>query len=67
MREALQNSLRPNPLTEGARMWFASILSSDRARDPELWATIWQGDPRPSIDLIGACNLANNGRVVIWA
>ena len=24
-------------------MLFVSILTSDRARDPELWATIWQG------------------------
>lgn len=47
-------------------MLFVSILNSDRARDPELWATIWQGDPPPSINLIGAYNLANNKRVFVW-
>ena len=47
-------------------MLFVSILASDRARDPELWATIWQGDPPPSINLIGAYNLGNDKRVFIW-
>ena len=47
-------------------MLFVSVLTSDRSRDPELWATIWQGDPPPSINLIGAYNLANNRRVFIW-
>ena len=47
-------------------MLFVSILTSDRARDPELWATIWQGDPPPSINLIGAYNLGNDKRVFIW-
>ena len=47
-------------------MLFVSILISDRARDPELWATIWQGDPPPSINLIGAYNLGNDKRVFIW-
>ncbi len=47
-------------------MLFVSILTSDRSRDPELWATIWQGDPPPSINLIGAYNLGSDKRVFIW-
>ena len=47
-------------------MLYVSILTSDRARDPELWATIWQGDPPPSINLVGAYNLGNDKRVYIW-
>ena len=47
-------------------MLFVSIFTSDRTRDPELWATIWQGNPPPSIKLIGAYNLGNNMRVFIW-
>lgn len=47
-------------------MLFVSILTSDRARDPELWATIWQGEPPPSVNLIGAYNLGNDKRVFIW-
>jgi hypothetical protein len=47
-------------------MLFVSILRSDRSRDPELWATIWQGAAPPSIKLIGAYNLANEKRVFIW-
>ena len=47
-------------------MLYVSILTSDRTRDPELWATIWQGDPPPSVNLIGAYNLGNDKRVFIW-
>jgi hypothetical protein len=47
-------------------MLFVSILTSDRSRDPELWATIWQGESPPGITIIGAYNLANNKRVFIW-
>ena len=47
-------------------MLYVSILTSDRTRDPELWATIWQGSPPPSINLIGAYNLGNDKRVFIW-
>ncbi len=47
-------------------MLFVSILTSDRARDPELWATIWNGDPPPSINHIGAYNLHDDRRVFIW-
>ena len=47
-------------------MLFVSILTSDRSRDPELWATIWHGQPPPSLELIGAYNLGNDKRVFIW-
>ena len=47
-------------------MLYVSILTSERARDPELWATIWQGESPPSIKIIGAYNLADNRRVFIW-
>ena len=47
-------------------MLFVSIFTSDRTRDPELWATIWQGNPPPSINLIGAYNLGNDKRIYIW-
>ena len=47
-------------------MLFVSILTSDRSRDPELWASTWQGEPPPSLELIGAYNLANDKRVFIW-
>ena len=46
-------------------MLFVSILTTDRGRDPELWATIWNGQGPPSLNLIGAYNLANNQRVFI--
>jgi len=45
---------------------FVSIFTSDRSHDPELWATIWQGDPPPSLELIGAYNIGNDKRVFIW-
>jgi len=45
---------------------FVSILTSDRSRDPELWATVWNGQAPPSINLIGAYNLGNDKRVFIW-
>ena len=47
-------------------MLFVSILTSDRTLDPELWATLWQGKPAPSITIKGAYNLTNNKRVIIW-
>ena len=47
-------------------MLIVSILTSDRSRDPELWATIWNGQAPPSINLIGAYNLGNDKRVFIW-
>jgi hypothetical protein len=47
-------------------MLFVSILTSDRSRDPELWATIWQGGAPRGIKVIGAYNLGNDKRVFIW-
>ena len=47
-------------------MLFVSILTSDRKLDPELWATLWQGNPPPSITIVGAYNLTNDKRVIIW-
>ena len=47
-------------------MLYVSILTSDRSQDPELWATIWQGNAPPSINLIGAYNMGNDKRVFIW-
>ena len=47
-------------------MLYVSILTSDRERDPELWATIWNGSAPPSVNLVGAYNLAGNQRVFIW-
>ncbi len=47
-------------------MLYVSILTSDRSRDPELWAAIWHGAGPPSIKLRGAYNLGNDKRVFIW-
>jgi hypothetical protein len=47
-------------------MLFVSIFRSDRTRDPEVWATIWQGPPPPSINLIAAYNLGNDRRIFVW-
>ena len=47
-------------------MLFVSILTSDRERDPELWATIWNGEAPPSLNLIGAYNLGSDQRIFIW-
>ena len=38
-------------------MLYVSIFTSDRSRDPELWAAIWHGAGPPSIKLHGAYNL----------
>lgn len=47
-------------------MLYVSIFTSDRSRDPELWAAIWHGAGPPSIKLHGAYNLGNDRRVFIW-
>jgi hypothetical protein len=47
-------------------MFFVSILTSDRARDPELWAVIWQGKAPPTLKLHAVYNLAGNKRIYIW-
>jgi hypothetical protein len=47
-------------------MLFVSIFTSDRARDPELWAVVWQGTAPPTLKIHGAYNLAGNKRVFVW-
>lgn len=47
-------------------MLFVSVFTSDRARDPELWAVIWRGEAPPTLRLLAAYNLAGNRRVFIW-
>ncbi len=49
-----------------ATVLFVSILTSDRERDPELWAVIWLGGCPPTLKLHQAYNLAGNKRVFIW-
>ena len=47
-------------------MLYISILTSDRERDPELWAVIWNQKAPPTLTLHGAYNLGDNRRVFIW-
>ncbi len=47
-------------------MLYVSRFVSDRDRDPELWATIWQAKVPPTLKLIGAYNLGGDERVFIW-
>ena len=47
-------------------MLYVSRFVSDRDRDPELWATIWQAKAPPTLNLIGAYNLGGDERVFIW-
>ena len=47
-------------------MLYVSIFTSDRERDPELWATIWQGTAPSTLKLHHAYNLAGNKRVLVW-
>ena len=47
-------------------MLYVSIFTSDRSRDPELWAAIWHGGGSPTIKLHGVYNVADNRRVFIW-
>ena len=47
-------------------MLFVSIFTSDRERDPELWAVIWNAKAPPTLTLHGAYNVADNRRVFIW-
>ncbi len=47
-------------------MLYVSIFTSDRERDPELWATIWQGTAPPTLTLHAAYNLGDDRRVFIW-
>ena len=47
-------------------MLYISIFTSERERDPELWAVIWNGKAPPSLKLHGAYNLGDNRRIFIW-
>lgn len=46
-------------------MLYVSILRSDRARDPELWATLWQGQAPPGLTFLAVYNLENDTRVFV--
>ena len=47
-------------------MLYVSIFTSERERDPELWAVIWNQKAPPTLKLLGAYNLGDNRRVFIW-
>ncbi|MPZ97879.1 MAG: hypothetical protein GEU80_00855 [Dehalococcoidia bacterium] len=47
-------------------MLYLSILTLDRERDPELWATIWQGHAPHTLKLHAAYNLGGDKRVFVW-
>lgn len=47
-------------------MLFVSLFTSDRERDPELWAVIWNGKAPPTLKLHGAYNLSDNRRIFVW-
>jgi hypothetical protein len=46
-------------------MLFVSILQSDRERDPELWATLWQGSAPSGLKFLAVYNLQNDIRVFV--
>ena len=46
-------------------MLYVSILTSDRERDPELWATLWQGEAPKGLEIVAVYNLQNDVRVFI--
>jgi len=47
-------------------MLYVSIFTSDRERDPELWAVIWNAKAPPTLTLRGAYNLGDNRRLFLW-
>lgn len=47
-------------------MLYVSIFRSDRARDPELWATIWQGTAPPTLKILHVYNLMTDTRIFVW-
>jgi hypothetical protein len=47
-------------------MLFVSIFTSDRERDPELWAVIWNAKAPPTLKLHAAYNLGDDRRLFIW-
>ena len=46
-------------------MLYVSILQSDRERDPELWATLWQGEAPKGLEIVAVYNLQNDTRVFV--
>ena len=46
-------------------MMYVSILTSDRERDPELWATLWQGEAPKGLEFVAVYNLQNDTRVFV--
>jgi hypothetical protein len=47
-------------------MLFVSIFTSDRERDPELWAVIWNAKAPSTLTLHAAYNLGDDRRLFIW-
>ena len=47
-------------------MLYVTILRSDRERDPELWAIMWQGKAPPTLKLHAVYNLLTDARVFVW-
>ena len=47
-------------------MLFISHFTSDRERDPELWAVIWNANAPPTLTLHAAYNLGDDRRLFIW-
>jgi len=48
-------------------MIYVGLLRSERIRDYEFWAVLWQGPPPPNdFELIGAYNLMTDLRVIIF-
>lgn len=47
-------------------MLYVSIFTSDRERDPELWAVVWNAKAPPTLTLHAAYNLGDNRRLFVW-
>lgn len=47
-------------------MLYVSMLTSDRERDPELWATVWQAKAPDTLTLHAAYNLGGDKRLFVW-
>lgn len=45
---------------------YVSIFRSDRARDPELWATVRQGKAPSTLKILHVYNLMTDTRVFVW-
>ncbi|GAB4327897.1 MAG: hypothetical protein Kow0010_11600 [Dehalococcoidia bacterium] len=47
-------------------MLYVSIFRSDRARDPELWAIMWQGNAPSTLKILHVYNLMTDTRIFVW-